>query len=378
MNPKLSMRALALALYLVGAPSGAQPQAPAESTAPASRTEPLEIAKDAPDKHVVVKGDTLWGIAGRFLEKPWRWPEIWQLNREQIRNPHLIYPGDIVYLDTSSGTPRLRLAQGVEGASAPVAAVAAAEAASAGPSERAQPRVRSQPIEASAIPTIRADVIEPFLNRPLIVDEKGLKDNPRIVGAQEGRVYLSRGDIAYVRGLKAEQTESDWYIYRSAKALLDPDTRKPIAYEAIFLGSAKLERRGDPAVFRIVGASEEIGEGDRLVPAERARTLNFAPRSPEGAIAGRIVSIYRGVVQAGRNSVVALNLGTQQGLAVGNVLAIKERPRQIKDRETAERINLPGEPIGHLLVFRVFDKIAYGLIVDAYKAVTVGDDIVNP
>lgn len=382
---KSSMRALALALSLVGAPAWVQSQTSPDAPAPAGSgrgvrtagTAPLEISRDAPDKHVVVRGDTLWGIAGKFLEKPWRWPEIWELNREQIRNPHLIYPGDIVYLDNSGPTPRLRLAKSVDGGPA-AAGTPAVEPAGNDRNERSQPRVRSQAIEASAIPTVRAADIEPFLNRPLIVDEKGLDDHPRIVGAQEGRVYLGRGDIAYVRGLKEAQVETDWYVYRSAKPLLDPDTRKPIAYEAIFLGAAKLERRGDPATFRIVGANEEIGEGDRLVPAERARALNYAPRPPEGQVTGRIVSVYRGVSQAGRNSVVSMNLGTQQGVAVGHVLAIKERARSIKDRETKEGINLPGEPIGHLLVFRVFDKIAYGLIMDAYKAVTVGDDIVNP
>ena len=380
---KSSMRALALALSLAGAPAGAQSQTTSDASAPAPNgarlagTAPLEISRDAPDKHVVVRGDTLWGISGKFLEKPWRWPEIWQLNREQIRNPHLIYPGDIVYLDNSGATPRLRLAKAVDGVPASAGA-AAPEPAGNDRSERSQPRVRAQAIDATAIPMVRAADIEPFLNRPLIVDEKGLDDNPRIVGAQEGRVYLGRGDIAYVRGLKEAQGDTDWYVYRSAKPLLDPDTRKPIAYEAIFLGAAKLERRGDPATFRIVGANEEIGEGDRLVPAERARALNYAPRPPEGKITGRIVSVYRGVSQAGRNSVVAMNLGSQQGVAVGHVLAIKERAREIKDRETKDGINLPGEPIGHLLVFRVFDKIAYGLIMDAYKAVTVGDDIVNP
>ena len=380
MKLKFSMRVLALTLSLAG--TGAWAQAPANpASAPASvpvaGSGPIEVAPGAPDKHVVVKGDTLWDIAGKFLVKPWRWPEIWQLNREQIRNPHLIYPGDIVYLDTSGTTPRLRLGKPL--AESPVLASAyTAGTADAGERlERAQPRVRARVVAEEAIPTIRAGAIEPFLNRPLIVDEKGLQDHPRIVGTQEGRVYLGRGDLAYVRGLK-DQTGTDWFVYRSARPLLDPGTRLPIAHEAIFLGTARLERQGDPAVFRIISADEEIGTGDRLVAAERTQSLNVAPRPPEAKMAGRIVSVYRGVAQAGRNSVVSVNLGSQQGLAVGNVLAIKERPRQIKDPETKEIISLAGEPIGLLLVFRVFDKIAYGLIVDAYKAVTVGDDIVNP
>ena len=144
------------------------------------------------------------------------------------------------------------------------------------------------------------------------------------------------------------------------------------------LGSARIERHGDPAVVRIVSANEEIGDGDRLVPADRAATLNFAPRAPQVKVEGRIVSVYRGVSQAGRNSVITLNRGARQGIEVSDVLAIRERSRQVKDRQTKENISLPGELIGRLLVFRVFDNVSYGLIVDAYKAITVGDDIVNP
>ncbi len=381
---KSSMRTLALALCLACAGAGAQTPAaadsPAAGTAGPPGAAPLEIARDAPDKHVVVKGDTLWDISGKFLEKPWRWPEIWALNREQIRNPHLIYPGDIVYLDRSGASPRLRLGRPVTapvGVTANVTPADAGAAAAQEPSEVARPRVRSQPLATEAIPTIRASLIEPFLNRPLIVEATGQQNDPRIVGTQEGRVFLGRGDIAYVRGLK-DQTATDWYIYRTASALKDPDTLLPIAYEAVLLGSARIERRGDPAVVRIVSANEEIGDGDRLVPADRAATLNFAPRAPQVKVEGRIVSVYRGVSQAGRNSVVTLNRGARQGIEVSDVLAIRERSRQVKDRQTKESISLPGELIGRLLVFRVFDNVSYGLIVDAYKAITVGDDIVNP
>ena len=327
--------------------------------------QPLELAKDAPDRYVVVRGDTLWDISGKFLQKPWRWPEIWQLNREQIRDPHWIYPGDVVYLDNSSGTPRLRLGK-------PVTGGAQGERA-----ERAQPTVRSEPIPASAVPTIDGHAIAPFLNRPLVVDEQGLKSHPRIIATQDGRVYLGRGELAYARGMPQEAA-AEWHVYRPARPLLDPDTRKPIAWEAQFVGSAKLEREGDPATLRMLAVSEEVGPGDRLMPAERQEIVNYVPSPPEGDVAARIVSIHRGVSQAGRNSVVAINVGAGQGIAIGNVLGVKERGRMVRDPETRELVRLPGEPIGHLLVFRVFDNIAYGLIMAASRDISVGDDVTNP
>lgn len=352
-----------------------------------AQTAPLEVSRDAPDKYVVIKGDTLWDISGRFLQQPWRWPELWQMNRDQIRDPHLIYPGDIVYLDNSGGNPRLRLARAVGNGTNGSASANANGAAAGGAgyvstvmlerAERTQPGVRSSPMPAAPIPTIDARLIEPFLNRPLIVDEAGLVSNPRIVATQDGRVYLGKGDLAYVRGVKDESVK-EWHVYRSAKPLLDPDTRKPIAWEAVFVGSAQLERGGDPATFRMQNTTEEIGPGDRLMPAERTVMANYMPRSPETPVAGRIVSVYRGVAQAGRDSVVAVNVGASNGIAVGNVLAISERPRVVRDRETRDEIRLPGEPVGHLLIFRVFDKIAYGLIMRSSRDVAVGDGVANP
>ncbi len=345
------------------------------SAALAQSTPPLELAKDAPDRYVVVKGDTLWDISGRFLKKPWRWPEIWQLNREQIHNPHLIYPGDVVILDTSGAAPRLRLGRAVGsggGAGADGSAGALA-------SERLQPRVRVQALAPEAIATIDSTAIEAFLNRPLVVDEAAQAAHPRIVATQEGRVYLARGELAYVRGMP-DEAAGDWYVYRPAKPLLDPDTRKPIAWEALFVGTAKVERGGDPATLRIVSTNEEIGVGDRLMPSERAMPITYAPHPPDSQVAGRIVAVYRGLTQVGRNNVVALNVGKSAGLEIGNVLAINHRGQVITDKYAGKstQVKLPDEPVGHLLIFRVFDKIAYGLVMEASQPISVGDDVANP
>jgi hypothetical protein len=350
-------------------PSPAQTQSanPARMTRSPKATAPLELAKDAPDRYIVVRGDTLWDISAKFLQKPWRWPEIWQLNREQIRDPHWIYPGNIVYLDMSNGQPRLRLGQAMGDASS---------AANAG-TVKVQPTVRANSLQETAIPTISSSVIAAFINRPLIVTIEQLKTNPRILATQDGRVNVGPGDVAYVRGIKGEGV-TDWHIYREAKPILDPDTRKPIAYEALFVGSARLERVGDPATLRITGTSEEVGVGDRLLPAELGRPFNYAPHPPDQDVVGRIVSIYRGVSQVGRNSVVAVNLGSKTGLEVGNVLGIKQRGREVLDPETKTKVRLPDEPTGYLLIFRVFDNISYGLVTAASDAVSLGDMVANP
>ncbi len=328
---------------------------------------PIELAPDAPDKHVVVRGDTLWDISGRFLKSPWRWPEVWQLNRDQIANPHLIYPGDVVYLDRSGDQPRLRLGRPVD----TVAQVAAE------PVTRVEPMVRAAPLDRNAIPTMNLSAIQVFLNRPLIVEEQGLKSHPRIVATQDGRVYLSRGDIAYARGI-ADESVPEWHVYRPARPLLDPATRQPLAWETLYVGTASMVRPGDPATLRIQSTSEEIGEGDRLMPAERTAVPTVAPRPPAGPVDGRIVSVYRGVDQVGKYNVVALSVGKAQGIEVGHVLSVQSTGRTIIDRETRQPLTLPNEPIGQLLVFRVFDRVAYGLVVAAAQPISVGATVTNP
>jgi len=358
MIKKSITRALGWMLALAAAAAGAQ--------APAA---PLELAPDAPDRHVVVRGDTLWDISARFLRSPWRWPEIWQLNREQITNPHLIYPGDIVYLDRSGAEPRLRLGR-------PVASAGAGDAGTA--STRVQPSIRASAGEPeAAIPTVNLASIQAFLSRPLIVDAEGLKTHPRVVATQDGRVYLSQGELAYVRGMP-EAPGAEWHVYRPAKPLLDPLTREPLGWEALHVGTARLVRTGDPATFRIQGTSEEIGEGDRLMPAAAASMPIVAPRPPDGPVAGRVISIHRGIDQVGKDGVVALSVGTREGIELGHVLEVRLTGREIVDRDTRERIRLPDEPIGQVLVFRVFDRIAYGLVVAAAQPIAIGATVARP
>jgi hypothetical protein len=355
-----SMRLL-LASILVSASASSFAQ-------PTGGTPPVEISANAPDRHVVVKGDTLWGIAGKFLQKPWRWPEVWQLNKEQIRNPHLIYPGDVVYLDMNGGNPRLRLGK----------AVGSDGSATSNATFRMSPQARADGLDRSPIPTINALAIEPFLNRPLVVSSKEMADAPRVMATQEGRVFLAAGELAYVRGIK--DSASEWHIYRNAKPILDPDTKEVLGHEALFVGTGRIESNGDPARMRLTSVKEEVGVGDRLLPVDKTRTLTFAPRPPEKALQGKILQVYRGVSQAGKNSVVSFNVGANQGIEVGHVLAIQSTGETVVDRESPklEKVKLPNETIGHLLVFRVFDRIAYGLIMDAANVVPVGATVKTP
>jgi LysM domain len=328
----------------------------------------LLLAKDAPDRHVVVRGDTLWDISAKFLASPWKWPQVWQFNKEQIKNPHLIYPGDIVYLDRSGATPRLRLGK----------AVGNGENTSLGPT-KLEPLVRSEPIDRLPIPTISSQAIEAFLNRPLIVEENELNLSPRVIGGSDARLYLGKGDRVYARGFKdSPAAGTDWHIYRAAKPILDPDTQKPLAYEAIYVGAAKYERAGDPSTLRITGTQEEVGEGDRLLKAEPAKTFNYSPKPPDQQVVGKIVSLYKGVSQAGKNNVIAISLGKAQGIEVGTVMAIKQVGREVTDRFVNQKIRLPDETVGHILVFRTFDKISYALIVDATGYPVLGDKVTNP
>lgn len=371
MLKNITTRALACSLWLACGLAVAAPAA-----APAK---PIELAANAPDSHVVARGDTLWDISARFLKSPWQWTELWQLNREQIANPHLIYPGDVVYLDRSGTQPRLRLGRPVGTAASAAAAVGTASDAGTEPTVRLEPRVRTSALSGGPVPTLNLAAVEAFLTRPLIVDEQGLKTHPRILDTQDGRLYLSRGELAYVRGMD-DPSVREWQVYRPAKPLLDPATRQPLGWETLFVGSAQLVRDGDPATIRITSNNEEIGQGDRLMPAVPVVLPTLAPRPPDYPVEGRIVSVYRGVASVGKNNVVAVSLGSEQGLEVGHVLAVQSTGRVVPDREmkSKEMVRLPNENIGQLVIFRVFDRIAYGLVVAASEAISVGATVVNP
>lgn len=332
-----------------------------------------ELAPNAPDSHTVKRGDTLWGIAAIFLKSPWRWPELWGMNKAQIANPHLIYPGQVLRLVKSDGRARLEIA----GSTTAIAASAPGDVV------RLSPRTREEELGATAIPSIPNHLIEPFLSRPLVVEADGLDGYPRIVATQEGRVYLGRGDTAYARGV-TDPAVKNYNVFRTAQPLFDPDDvdrRRPIAYEAFHLGTAAVAKAGgDVTTLRIVESKQEIGEGDRLIPVERLTLASYVPRRPQQPIDARIVSVYGGLDNAAGGSVVTLNRGRADGLEVGDVLALLQTGGTIADRTVRgwQSVDLPDERIGEVFVFRVFDHIAYALVVRSTVPVKVGDRLQEP
>ncbi len=353
-----------------------------------------ELAPNAPDSHTVKRGDTLWAISKIFLKSPWRWPELWGMNMADIKNPHLIYPGQTLYLDKSNGRARLSSQRGGAGAGGLETI-------------KLSPRSRSSNLPDPSIPTLQNSLIEPFLTEPIIVEESTLQAAPRFVAAQEGRVFISEGDRAYARsadgsGLSiAAGKPRDFRVFRNATALKDPGTGEILGYEAQFVGRAKLVRgesvnviRGEvakagevakteivPATLDIVRSKEEMRTGDRLLPEPPMELLTYTPRAPTSPVEARIVSVYgSAVANVAQNQVVVINRGTKDGMERGHVLAIQTNGERVVDKTGAsfQDIRLPDERNGLLMIFRPFERVSYALVLSAEQAVRVGDWLVNP
>jgi hypothetical protein len=335
-----------------------------------------ELSPDAPSSYTVKRGDTLWGISEIFLKRPWRWPELWGMNLQEIRNPHLIFSGQTVYLDTSNGRARLRVGQSVDGGVL-----------------KLSPRVRRSALDDSAIPSIPFNLIEPFLANAVIFEGNALESAPRIVAAQEGRVLLTRGDTAYVRGDYGKDTV--FRLFRQAKPLKDPMTSEVLGYEAAYIGTAELVKQGEtrvsdagltevvPDSFIVTSIRQEAGVGDRLAPAASQQFENYAPRAPAAPLAGQIVSVYGDALSAGQNQIVALNRGATNGLERGHVLALWQGGRPDVDKTGTDGVprtamRLPDERHGMLFVFRVFDRMSYALILSVKEPVRAGDKFTQP
>ena len=350
-----------------------------------------ELSATAPDSYSVKSGDTLWGISGLFLKSPWRWPELWGMNMADIKNPHRIYPGQQLYLERNGGRATLRTSRSGGDGSAGIETV------------KVSPRTRSQSLADDVIPTLRSQLIEPFLSEAIIVDDSGLTAAPRIVAAQEGRVLLSRGDRAYARGpadrqiIESKGKLPDYRVFRNATPLKDPVTGAVLGYEAQYVGKAKLVRgesteqstdkdgkpRTDivPATIDIVGSKEEMRVGDRLLPEPERQMTSYMPRAPAGKVDARIVSIYgSSVANAAQNQVVVVNRGSKDGMESGYVLAILKDGARLIDKTDAARpeLKLPNERNGLVMVFRTFESLSYALILDIIDGVKIGDRLVNP
>lgn len=352
-----------------------------------------ELQDNPPERYVVIKGDTLWGISKRYLKNPWRWPDLWGMNKEEVRNPHLIYPGNVLVLDLSGGQPRLRL----EG-DGPGGLAEAGKGTGVGTTVKLKPKVRSQQLSGAAVTSISAAVIEPFLNRPLIVDPEQFQQAPRIVATPETRVLVADGDLAYVEGI-AKDAPPLWQIYRPSKPLIDPATNETLGYEVLYVGDAQVRDYGDISTVRILRARQEVGVGDRLVMAPPSDILAYVPRAAPAKLDGKILSAPDTVItEIGQQQVIVLNMGARNGVETGQVFALyrsglSSKPRQLPSSTSNDphrreivtvqseytrandqvAINIPDERYGVAFVFRVFEKVSYALIMNASRPANVLD-----
>ena len=374
----------------------------------------LKLQDNAPDRYVVVKGDTLWDISGKFLKDPWRWPQIWNLNRAEIKDPHWIYPGDLIVLDRSGKEPRLSLVKGDKHGMTTV---------------KLSPGVRTSEIGSDAIPAIPIRVIHPFLTQPRVVAKDAMDSAPFILGTNAERVVLGAGDDAFATGGPAGVTR--WNVLRPGKTLKDPETGEVLGYEVEYLGDARTLAEGAPQKIRITQSAQEILPKDKLVAADETTTFEFLPHAPEAKINARIISAYGGMTDSGRYQTVVLNRGSRDGIEPGHVLAVyregqavqltrdeQEKMTWASDKPAAsgdgawlykdvrclkpeasasagtdadqafratclsandERsVKLPDARSGLVMVYRVFDRVSYALIMQSEGPVYLLDTARNP
>jgi LysM domain len=333
------------------------------------RTTGTVLRMDHPNEYIVKKGDTLWDISGTFLSKPWLWPEIWEIN-PQIENPHWIYPGDMIRLVYREGEPRLTLERTTKLAPGDRSAINGAE--------RLSPQIRSQRIE-DAITTIPLEEIDPFLSRSRIVNPGDLESAAYILQGSQQHLIVGEGDAAYARGNFGDNLPA-YGIYRKAEAMIDPVTRELLGVHAQGIGNVTVVSvANDIATLNVGRSYEEIRPGDRLLPSDNeVLTAIFEPSSPDTDIAGLIIGVEKGVSQIGKLDVVFLNRGEREGLQIGNVLAIYKTGEVVADRVKGDKVALPDERAGLLMVFRTFEKMSFALVLETDRPLAVGDKVRNP
>ncbi|MDH3545639.1 MAG: LysM peptidoglycan-binding domain-containing protein [Gammaproteobacteria bacterium] len=343
LNYRLRLTAIALAASLVLGSLNAFSQ----SDSP--------LAGDHPDQYVVQVGDTLWDIAATFLKDPWYWPEIWYVN-PQIENPHLIYPGDVLGLVYVAGEPRVSTVRGS--------------------AYRLSPQARVTPL-TEAVTSVPYESIAAFLSSGVILEKDEIDDLPYLVATRGDHLVAAAGNTIYVRGMN-DEPGTRFNVVHVGEPLRDPDDNRLIGYQGILIGSGTLRRVGDPATVALTESKQEAKQGDVLIPTSVEVPLNFFPQAPSTDIDGQIISVVGGVTQIGQYQVVVLNRGTNDGLAVGDVLTVFQKGEVVRDHVAGGSVTLPDESAGTLMVFKVYDEIGYGLVMEATTAIHIHDRVRNP
>jgi hypothetical protein len=347
----------------------------------------VRLQDNAPDQHVVVKGDTLWGISETFLKDPWQWPNVWKLNQEQIKNPHLIYPGDVVRLTRDGdGNVQLTLEKGPR----------------LNETVKLSPRVYGEPIviKEAGIPSIPEQAITPLLSRGGVGDPSDLENAPRILGSSDARVMFGRDDSVYAG--KGDGSTVDWRIVRLGQPIKNPnDPKEVLAYELVHVGEGHTVLPGDPQLLHITRVEQEVLERDRLLPAWKAEPIQYVPHAPGKPIAAKVAATLGGTVNAGAWMTVVLDKGLRDGLEQGHVLALFRAGRSVADPkcvraakiafmaggeghakdctpDQSDRSALPDTRVGLAFVYRVFNKVAYALVMKSSDQIGLGDSARNP
>jgi LysM domain len=339
------------------------------STAPAAEATQggLALNPNAPESYVVKRGDTLWGIAKVFLRDPWYWPEIWQVN-PQVHNPHLIYPGDTLRLVYIEGKPSIVVQRG--------------------DSARVVPRIRSEALEG-AVTAIPYETVAAFMSKPSVLTKEQIKNAPYVLATRDLHVAMSDGDTVYARGFTTPAVPGTHYnVVHVGGPLINPDDNSVLGYDGIFTGAGHVTRGGDPTTLVMTESARETEPGDKLFAGGVEVPLDFIPSAPKTKTRGRIIAVSDGVTVIGQYEVVAINRGAADGLAPGNVLAIYEYGQVIADNANkgfmsvshlgAKKVRLPDERTGTFMVFKTFDRLSYGLVMEATNVMHVGDRVENP
>lgn len=318
----------------------------------------VRLSSSAPDRYEVMPGDTLWDIAGRFLANPWEWPMVWRRNPNVV-NPDLIYPGDVLQLDRGAGSTTIRVAQSSD--------------------IRLSPRIRTDPTPP-AIPTIRMAAIRPFLSTPRVLTDEEKSSSPDIIGLDEGRILGGEGDLIYVRSIKSSIPQS-YTVFRAGQPYKDADTAELLGYEGLFVADAQLRLPGEPATLQLLRSEREAWLGDRVLPMRPEPTgLYVQPHVTPRRVRGHIISVLEGVNEIGQYNIVALDRGERDGIEVGHVFEIRQKGKELREPYSnfGQRVFSPEQPAGSLLVFRVFSRVSYALVLHATRAVHVLDIIQTP
>jgi hypothetical protein len=351
----------------------------------------LVIRENAPDRHVVVKGDTLWDISNKFFKDPWKWPQIWGVNKDTIKDPHWIYPGNVIFLNATTKTLHIgELPKTTDTpASNQVALVPELPPSTESVSElpllkintpdarihKLNPKIRVLNGEHDAIFSIPSHIIRAFLDKPLVIENEEIEGAPTLIGSVENRTLLSFGDTAFAINIPGDKGPL-WQLYRPGKALIDPDTDDILGYEATYLGDASLQKQDEVSTLIITKSILDIQKGDNFMQSSVGYPTNYIPRSPASQIKAKIISTYGGVNQAGQNSIVTLNKGLRDGLENGHVLALYKESEDSK--YNGETYKLPALRYGLIFVFRTFEKVSYALVMEVQRSVQVLDSAETP